>query len=252
MTIRERSARGLRKAREPSRSRRWPLTKGPSKPARYATGSRETAALDLTPDQAALAVEPIDCPNCDAPAGSACRTRGGTTAAKYHTPRFVLVPHSALRTPRGTGDPCARRPRPRPRVDARPGGHGSPPRGPGRQLRARHRPPPQPRGTRLASRRARQARPRPDRHRRQRRHGGEPTHPVPAEQRSQAAGRGGATLTASRARSVRCRARRRRKHERSRPRPGRAGGRDLVRAGRRSRSRHRPPHGGAPRRPGGR
>ncbi|WP_406424381.1 recombinase family protein [Streptomyces sp. NBC_00873] len=31
-------------------------------------------------------------PNCDAPAGSACRTRGGKTAAKYHTPRFVLVP----------------------------------------------------------------------------------------------------------------------------------------------------------------
>ncbi|MFD9069804.1 recombinase family protein [Streptomyces lasiicapitis] len=29
---------------------------------------------------------------CDAPAGSACRTRGGKTAAKYHTPRFVLAP----------------------------------------------------------------------------------------------------------------------------------------------------------------
>ncbi|WP_444544907.1 zinc finger domain-containing protein [Streptomyces camponoticapitis] len=48
--------------------------------------------MDLTPDQAALAVEHHDCPNCDAPAGSACRTRGGKTAAKYHTPRFVLVP----------------------------------------------------------------------------------------------------------------------------------------------------------------
>jgi DNA invertase Pin-like site-specific DNA recombinase len=48
--------------------------------------------MDLTPDQAALAVERHDCPNCDAPAGSACRTRGGQTAAKYHTPRFVLVP----------------------------------------------------------------------------------------------------------------------------------------------------------------
>ncbi|MEV6654850.1 recombinase family protein [Streptomyces sp. NPDC051219] len=47
--------------------------------------------MDLTPDQAALAVERHDCPNCDAP-GSACRTRGGKTAAKYHTPRFVLVP----------------------------------------------------------------------------------------------------------------------------------------------------------------
>jgi hypothetical protein len=29
------------------------------------------------------------------PAGSACRTRGGKTATKYHTPRFVLI--SALR-----------------------------------------------------------------------------------------------------------------------------------------------------------
>ncbi|MGH3982500.1 MAG: zinc finger domain-containing protein [Pseudonocardiaceae bacterium] len=48
--------------------------------------------MDLTPDQAALAVERHDCPNCDAPAGSACRTRGEKTAAKYHTPRFVLVP----------------------------------------------------------------------------------------------------------------------------------------------------------------
>jgi hypothetical protein len=48
--------------------------------------------MDVTPDQAALAVERYDCPNCEAPAGSACRTRGGKTAAKYHTPRFVLVP----------------------------------------------------------------------------------------------------------------------------------------------------------------
>src|ERR1700730_2207677 len=48
--------------------------------------------MDLAPDQAALAVERHDCPNCDAPAGSACRTRGGKTAAKYHPPRFVLVP----------------------------------------------------------------------------------------------------------------------------------------------------------------
>ncbi|MGB8946640.1 MAG: recombinase family protein [Streptomyces sp.] len=48
--------------------------------------------MDLTPDRAALAVERHDCPNCDAPVGSACRTRGGKTASKYHTPRFVLVP----------------------------------------------------------------------------------------------------------------------------------------------------------------
>ncbi|MFE5375710.1 recombinase family protein [Streptomyces mirabilis] len=48
--------------------------------------------MDLTPDQAAHAVERNDCPKCDVPAGSACRTRGGKTATKYHTPRFVLVP----------------------------------------------------------------------------------------------------------------------------------------------------------------
>ncbi|AQW48297.1 recombinase family protein [Streptomyces violaceusniger] len=48
--------------------------------------------MDLTPDRAALAVERHDCPNCDVPVGSACRTRGGKTAAKYHTPRFALVP----------------------------------------------------------------------------------------------------------------------------------------------------------------
>lgn len=48
--------------------------------------------MDLTPDQAAIAVERHNCQNCDAPAGSACRTRGGKTVAKHHTSRFVLVP----------------------------------------------------------------------------------------------------------------------------------------------------------------
>lgn len=48
--------------------------------------------MDLTPDQAALAVERHDCPNCNAPPGSARRTRGGKTTAKDHTLRFVLVP----------------------------------------------------------------------------------------------------------------------------------------------------------------
>ncbi|MGY1439113.1 zinc finger domain-containing protein [Streptomyces reniochalinae] len=51
--------------------------------------------MDLTTDQAAIAVEGRDCPNCDAPAGSACRTRGGKTAAKYHTPASSSSPHSA-------------------------------------------------------------------------------------------------------------------------------------------------------------
>ena len=48
--------------------------------------------MNLTPARAATAVERQECPNCGAPAGSACRTRGGKTAAKYHTGRFVLVP----------------------------------------------------------------------------------------------------------------------------------------------------------------
>ena len=48
--------------------------------------------MNLTPDRAATAVERHDCPNCGAPAGSACRTRGGKTTAKYHTARFALVP----------------------------------------------------------------------------------------------------------------------------------------------------------------
>ncbi|MGW4476122.1 zinc finger domain-containing protein [Nonomuraea sp. NPDC004354] len=34
--------------------------------------------MDLTPDQAANAVERNDCPKCEAPAGSACRTRSGS------------------------------------------------------------------------------------------------------------------------------------------------------------------------------
>ncbi|HEX3648842.1 MAG TPA: recombinase family protein [Pseudonocardiaceae bacterium] len=45
----------------------------------------------MTPDQA-VAAEDVDCPTCGAPAGCPCRTRGGTTAIKYHTPRFLQVP----------------------------------------------------------------------------------------------------------------------------------------------------------------
>ncbi|ANP50676.1 recombinase family protein [Streptomyces griseochromogenes] len=48
--------------------------------------------MDLTPDQAAIAVERNDCPKCEAQAGGPCRTRGGKTATKYHTARFILVP----------------------------------------------------------------------------------------------------------------------------------------------------------------
>lgn len=60
------------------------------------------------------AVERHDCPNCDAPASSAYRTRGGKTAAKYHTPRFVLVPA----TPTARGSKARRSPPcPRPRTE---------------------------------------------------------------------------------------------------------------------------------------
>ncbi|MFI6985883.1 recombinase family protein [Embleya sp. NPDC050154] len=57
--------------------------------------------MDLTPDQAADAVERNDCSKCEAPAGSACRTRGGKTTTKYHTARFILVPamREALQIP---------------------------------------------------------------------------------------------------------------------------------------------------------
>lgn len=48
--------------------------------------------MDLTPEQAAAAVERHPCPKCEAPAGNPCRTRAGKTAAKYHTARFILVP----------------------------------------------------------------------------------------------------------------------------------------------------------------
>ena len=48
--------------------------------------------MELTPDEAAAAVERHACPTCDAPAGSTCRTRAGRTAIAYHTARFALVP----------------------------------------------------------------------------------------------------------------------------------------------------------------
>ncbi|NRQ39573.1 recombinase family protein [Nonomuraea sp. NN258] len=59
----------------------------------------------------AAAVEAFDCPMCEASAGSACRTRDGKVAPKYHTPRFMLVPQLRaeleVRTPalRGVGRP---------------------------------------------------------------------------------------------------------------------------------------------------
>ncbi|MFD4994767.1 zinc finger domain-containing protein [Streptomyces buecherae] len=55
----------------------------------------------------AAAVEQFDCPTCEVPAGSTCRTRGGKVAPKYHTPRFMLVPQLRaeleVRTPADRG-----------------------------------------------------------------------------------------------------------------------------------------------------
>ena len=55
--------------------------------------------MDLTPAEAAAVIERHDCSQCQAPAGSPCRTRSGKTATRYHTARFTLVP--ALREERG-------------------------------------------------------------------------------------------------------------------------------------------------------
>ncbi len=76
--------------------------------------------MELTPQQAADAVERHPCPKCQTPPGSPCRTRGGKTAAKYHTARFILVP--ALRENLAVTVPPDRGPgtawKPRPVVDA--------------------------------------------------------------------------------------------------------------------------------------
>lgn len=64
--------------------------------------------MELTPDRAADAAERHPCPKCEAPAGSACRTRSGKVAAKYHTARFILVP--ALREELAVAVPAGRGP----------------------------------------------------------------------------------------------------------------------------------------------
>ncbi len=65
--------------------------------------------MELTLDRAADAAERHPCPKCEAPAGSACRTRSGKVAAKYHTARFILVP--ALREELAVAVPADRGPR---------------------------------------------------------------------------------------------------------------------------------------------
>lgn len=64
--------------------------------------------MELTPGRAAEAVERHPCPQCGVPAGSACRTRAGKVASKYHTPRFIFV--SALRDELAVSAPSNRNP----------------------------------------------------------------------------------------------------------------------------------------------
>ncbi|WP_078606385.1 recombinase family protein [Streptomyces violaceorubidus] len=56
-------------------------------------------------------VERHDCPKCQAPAGSPCRTGAGKVAASYHTRRFALVP--ALKAELTVKTPVDRNPRKR-------------------------------------------------------------------------------------------------------------------------------------------
>lgn len=78
--------------------------------------------MTVTPEQTASAVESLACPTCESPAGSPCRTRGGDTAFRYHTARFVRVPELAgypeviVPADRGPGHPW--RPRPAPATAA--------------------------------------------------------------------------------------------------------------------------------------
>ncbi|HEV3358160.1 MAG TPA: recombinase family protein [Pseudonocardiaceae bacterium] len=64
--------------------------------------------MQLPPEDAASLVEQLDCPTCGVDAGSACRTRSGITAIKYHTPRFLLLP--ALRDAHEVDVPQSRQP----------------------------------------------------------------------------------------------------------------------------------------------
>ncbi len=84
--------------------------------------------MELTLEQAADAVEHHPCPQCQTPPGSPCRTRGGKTAAKYHTARFILVP--ALRESLAVPAPADCGPgtawEPGPVVEAATAPHGAP------------------------------------------------------------------------------------------------------------------------------
>lgn len=70
----------------------------------------------MTPERAAAAAESFACPTCGAPAGSPCKARGGDTAFRYHTARFILVPELSgepevlVPGDRGPGRPWQSRP----------------------------------------------------------------------------------------------------------------------------------------------
>lgn len=82
--------------------------------------------MTATPEQAASAAERLACPTCGSPAGRPCRTRGGDTAFRYHTARFVGIPELAsypevvVPGDRGPGRPW--RPGPTPATAADPAG----------------------------------------------------------------------------------------------------------------------------------
>lgn len=83
-----------------------------------------------TPAQAAEAVERHQCPKCEAPAGSPCRTRSNKVTAKYHTARFILVPalreELAVTVPPERGPGAAWKPGPPTRALAEPTPVGTP------------------------------------------------------------------------------------------------------------------------------
>ena len=83
-----------RSANRPIRSgsRRSAFAQHLAQPPGSARQLSETFRMESVPGEAATAVERHPCPGCAVPAGSACRTRAGRTAAKYHTARFILVP----------------------------------------------------------------------------------------------------------------------------------------------------------------
>ncbi|MEV5400804.1 aminotransferase class I/II-fold pyridoxal phosphate-dependent enzyme [Streptomyces cellulosae] len=70
----------------------WLAISGPRATTRaYAEAITQLSELA----EPATSVEQFDCPTCEVPAGSTCRTRGGKVAPKYHTPASCSSPSSA-------------------------------------------------------------------------------------------------------------------------------------------------------------